>query len=210
MLKFIFKDTEKNKELVLPVTPSGFDVSHGINIETINIHTVGDVALAGYKLAPTYKVDCMFPAKKYSFCQPNSDFNPYSYVKKIEEFCDNHTVLRFIISSTMVNTMVLISEITYGEKDGTGDVYATITMRNYKKLSEVQTNKTGNDTRSTEKAVVSTKSYVVKPGDTLSSISRKFYGNAALYPKLASANGIKNAHLIQVGKTINLPDKKLL
>ncbi|WP_242835632.1 LysM peptidoglycan-binding domain-containing protein [Ruminiclostridium josui] len=206
LIKFIFKDTIKNKELILPVTPSSFEVNHGINVETINIHTLGDVSVAGYKLAPTYKVDCMFPAKKYPFCQPKADLNPYSYVKKFEEWCDNHTVLRYIISDTMVNTPVLISDITYGEKDGTGDVYATITMRNYKTLSVVQTNKTGNRSRSsTEKKTSPSKSYTIKRGDTLSAICRKHYGNAALYPKLAAVNGIKNPNLISSGKTLKLP-----
>ncbi len=47
MLKLIFRDTAAGRELVLPVTPESFQVSHGINIETINIHTLGDVAVAG-------------------------------------------------------------------------------------------------------------------------------------------------------------------
>ena len=149
----------------------------------------------------------MFPAQEYAFCQPTADFNPYGYVIKIEEWCDKHTVLRFVISDTIVNTTVLISDITYGEKDGTGDVYATITMRNYRKLTAVQTNKTGNSSRSTERSTPTAKSYIIKQGDTLSAICRKHYGNAALYPKLASVNGIKNPNLIITGKTLKLPDK---
>ena len=87
-MKIIFKDTDKNTELVLPVTPPSFEVSHGINIETINIHTLGEVALAGYGTLPTFKVDCMFPAKKYPFNQPSAELDPYGYVNKFEEWCD--------------------------------------------------------------------------------------------------------------------------
>lgn len=210
MIKFIFKDTEKNTELVLPVTPANFEVSHGINIETINIHTLGDVALPGYNTLASLKVDCMFPAKRYPFNQPEAEFNPYNYIKKFEAWCDNRSVLRWIISETSVNFPVLISEITYGERDGSGDVYASIAMRQYRKLSAVQISKTGNSPRSTEKATPTPQTHVVKSGDTLSAICRKYYGNAALYPKLAAINGIKNPNLIYVSQIVKLPDKNLL
>lgn len=212
MLKFIFKDTEKNTELVLPVTPPSFEVSHGINIEIINIHTLGDTDLAGYETLPTFKVDCMFPAHDYSFNQASIELDPYNYIKKFEDWCDNHTVLRFIISETEVNIPVRISDITYGEKDGTGDVYATITMRKHRILSAIQisNNNTGNKTRATEKTTVAIENYVIKKGDTLWAICRKFYGEPTLYSKLASYNGIKNPNLIYAGNVLKLPDKSLL
>lgn len=210
MINYIFRDPENPPELILPVTPSSFSMSHGIRIETVNIHTIGDIALAGHGALPTYKIDCMFPAREYEFNQDAAEINPYKYVQKFEDWSDNHTVLQFIISDTMVNTPVLIEDITYGEKDGTGDVYAAITMRNYRTLSKVQTDNTGNKPRSTGNSSTKPKTYVIKKNDTLSAICRKFYGNAYLYPKLAKANGIKNPDLIITGKTIKLPDKKLL
>jgi hypothetical protein len=83
LIKFIFKDTEKNTELILPVTPPSFEVAHGINIETIKIHILGDVALAGYGTLSTFKIDCMFPVQKYSFSQASAEINPYTYVKQL-------------------------------------------------------------------------------------------------------------------------------
>jgi hypothetical protein len=38
--KFIIK---ASKQITLPVTPESFEVSYGRNIETVNIHEVGDV-----------------------------------------------------------------------------------------------------------------------------------------------------------------------
>lgn len=210
MLKFIFKDTEKNTEMVLPVTPPSFDVSHGINIETINIHTLGDVILPGYGTLSAIRIDCMFPAKKYPFIQPKTNLDPYSYIKKLKTWCEKHVVMRFIISNTPVNIQVLISDITYGEKDGSGDVYSTINLREYRQLSVVQTNNTGNKSRVTDKNAPGTESYVIKQGDTLSSICRKYYGNASLYSKLASYNNIKNPNLIYAGNKLKLPSKNLL
>jgi nucleoid-associated protein YgaU len=47
--------------------------------------------------------------------------------------------------------------------------------------------------------------YTIKSGDTLSAISKLFYGNANKYPEIAKANGIADANTIRVGSTINLP-----
>lgn len=202
MRKFILKNTEKNTELVLPVTPPSFEVSHGVNIEIINIHLLGDVALPGYNTLAKIRIDCMLPARKYPFVIPKSQIDPYEYIKTFATWCDKHVLLRFIVSRTSVNMLVIISDITYGERDGSGDVYATITLQEYRK--------TGNNTRDPEKTTATMKNYVIKQGDTMSSISRKFYGKASLYKKLAVYNGIKNANLIRAGSTLKIPDKKLL
>lgn len=208
--KIIFKDTEKNTELVLPVTPSSFEVSYGINIETINIHMLGDVNVAGYGTLPTFRLDCMFPANNYPFNQPNTLLDPYGYVKKFKDWCDNHTVLRFVVSDTSVNEPVLIEDIIYGEKDGTGDVYTSITICKYRELEVIQVNNTENKPRGVEKSPVTPQNYIIQRGDTLSSICRKFYGDASLYMKLAKYNAIKNPHLIYTGDILKLPDKNLL
>ncbi|MDF2511004.1 MAG: LysM protein [Herbinix sp.] len=208
MRNFIFKVNKT--ETVLPITPPSFEVSHGINVETINIHTLGEVILPGYETLSTIKIDCMFPAKKYPFNQPKIKLNPYYYIKKIEDWCNDHTILQFIVSNTAVNVKAIVSSISYGERDGTGDVYATIELREYRELSVVQKNKTGNGTRVSDKIAAETNIYKVKSGDTLWAICRKYYGDATLYPKLASYNNIKNANLIKVGLKLQLPSKVLL
>jgi len=208
--KFIFKDTAKETETILPVTPPSFQVSHGINIETINIHTLGEVILPGYETLSTIKIDCMFPAKKYPFNQPGTNLDPYVYIEKFTKWCDRHTILNFVIPKTAVNEPVVISDISYGEKDGTGDVYATINLRKYKKISVARTDKTGNGLRGAEKAAVGKGNYIIKNGDTLWAICRKHYGDASLVSKLAAYNDIKNVNLIYTGNTLTLPDKSLL
>ena len=51
------------------------------------------------------------------------------------------------------------------------------------------------------------KTYVVKPGDTLSLIAGREYGNIMLWPALAQANPqISNPDVIQPGQVINIPD----
>jgi nucleoid-associated protein YgaU len=47
--------------------------------------------------------------------------------------------------------------------------------------------------------------YVVKSGDTLSKISKTYYGNANEYNKIAQANNISNPDKIQVGQQLRIP-----
>ncbi len=47
--------------------------------------------------------------------------------------------------------------------------------------------------------------YTIASGDNLSKISKKFYGSANHYQKIAEANGIADPDKIQVGKQIKLP-----
>lgn len=209
-MKFIFLDTEKNREIILPVTPARFEVPYGINIETINIHDMGDVNLPGNSTLASITINCMFPARKYPFNQPGAILEPYYYVNAFKSWCDNRAVLRFIISETPVNLQVIVEDIKYGEKDGTGDVYATIYLREYRTLKVAASTDTGKATRDTERVDPPVQTHVVKSGDTLSAICRKYYGDASLYPKLAKYNNINNPHLIYVGQIIKLPSKNLL
>jgi nucleoid-associated protein YgaU len=47
--------------------------------------------------------------------------------------------------------------------------------------------------------------YTVKSGDSLSKISKLFYGDANKYNTIAQANGIANPDLIRAGQQINVP-----
>jgi nucleoid-associated protein YgaU len=47
--------------------------------------------------------------------------------------------------------------------------------------------------------------YVVKSGDTLSKISKNYYGDANQYNKIAQANNISNPEKIQIGQELKIP-----
>jgi nucleoid-associated protein YgaU len=50
-------------------------------------------------------------------------------------------------------------------------------------------------------------SYTVQAGDTLSKISKQFYGNANAYMKIfdANRNQLKDPNMIKVGQTLTIP-----
>jgi LysM repeat protein len=53
----------------------------------------------------------------------------------------------------------------------------------------------------------STRTYIVRPGDTLASIAQQFYGNSADWPWLYHVNEsvIQNPNVIYVGEKLNVP-----
>jgi len=49
------------------------------------------------------------------------------------------------------------------------------------------------------------KTHVVKPGESLSSIAAQWYGSAAKWPTLASANAISAPYTLRVGQILLVP-----
>jgi len=47
--------------------------------------------------------------------------------------------------------------------------------------------------------------YTVQPGDTLSKISKHYYGDANKYPKIAKANNLEDPDKIKVGQRLVIP-----
>jgi LysM repeat protein len=47
--------------------------------------------------------------------------------------------------------------------------------------------------------------YTIKPGDNLSTIAKRFYGQASKYNDIAKANGISDPNKIQAGQQLKLP-----
>jgi len=47
--------------------------------------------------------------------------------------------------------------------------------------------------------------YIVQPGDSLSSISQKVYGDLFAWPKILQANNLPNADIIEVGMILTIP-----
>lgn len=193
------------EEIVLPVTPEQFEVSDGINVETVNIHGMGDAHLAGGESLGSISVSSFFPANQYDFAQYRVT-NPYEYIAKLRAVIQSREPARFIVSGTDVNRAVLLSSLQYSEKDGSNDVYFTLQMEEYRQLEAAEL---------PEEAALAVEeagetedrpgSYTVKRGDTLSSIARQFYGNPSLAYRLATANGIKNPNLIRTGQVLTLP-----
>ena len=212
--KFIFKNNVTGKEVILPITPESFTIDHGNHIETVNLHTVGDYHLPSGRTLFTCKISGMLPRQQYPFVFAGSSLNPYEYIYFFELTSDKKQVCRFAVSDTPTIADVYIENFQYGEKDGTNDVYYTITLRRHMPVKAVQsTDSTSSEitnTRTTPLNIATPQQYTIQRGDTLWSLCKKFYGDPLLYPKLAKANNIPNPDLIYDGNTLIIPDKNSL
>lgn len=204
----IFKSEVSGEMLTMPVTPNAYTIEHGRKVEVTAMHTAGEIAQPGAKIALDTELTYLLPAQDYPFVNAGASANPFFYLEKLEKWSDAGEKLRFLITGTPINVGVLLGPIKYEAKedDVSGDLYVRVPMVERRDLTaeSKQINQTtGNLGRGDMAATGGT--YVVVAGDTLSSICRRFYGDASLYPRLATANGIKNPHLIYVGQVLKIP-----
>lgn len=209
--KIIFK--AGRRQLTLPVTPQSFEVGSGRRVETVSIHQLGDVNLVGGRTLDTITLSCLLPAHSYPFAREAED--PYGIIAAFEGWITQKKKVRFIVSGTEVNKQVLVEGIRYGERDGTNDVYATLTLREAPDLEEAKTVRPPEASKPRgggEESVEEEQSYTAVWGDTLCGICRAYYqdGSYSLAQKLASYNGRPNPNILYVGETLRIPPRSAL
>lgn len=119
--------------VTLPVLPESFNVQVAQKNGTVTINNAGEYSMIGKTGLKSVTISSFFPAQDYTFAQ---SVEPYEYVDKIEAMRTGGKAVTFTIDSTSISFDVLIDSFEYGEKDGTGDVYYTVNLREYR-LPEV-------------------------------------------------------------------------
>lgn len=114
----------------MPVLPESFEVSSPHNNETferVNQKALRIIGLEGLK---SLSIQSFFPSKEYSFNRDNSH-KGYEYVEIIEAWIKRRVPIRIVVTETPINQAVTIEEFTYGQRDGSGDVYFTLTLSQF-------------------------------------------------------------------------------
>ena len=126
-------------------------------------------------------------------------------VSHFKDWKNKGTVVRVILTGTDINQEMYITNYSYGEKDGTGDVYYSMDLVEYRPItipviSENNSSNTQNTSRPTDNNNNSSnknntnstqKTHKVVKGDSLWAIAQKHYGKGSLYPKIKEANKSK-------------------
>ncbi|KNF10055.1 phage-like element PBSX protein XkdP [Gottschalkia purinilytica] len=190
-------------KLQLPIPPSEFEISEGLNNTSVDISEIGEISLIGKKNLSTITISSFWPNEHYTFCQYVPEYKPYEFIEMIKMFKSSGKPCRLIITDTDINIPVTIDNFTYGEREATGDVYFTLEMKEYRFI-KINTQKIGNQLnnyettkRPAEKEVP--KTYTVKKGDTLWAISKMFYGNGNKWNVIAQKNNIKDPKKLAIG-----------
>ena len=204
----ICKGTEK---IALPVLPESFTITDSWDNHELNINSIGAITMIGKRGLKSITINSFFPNHNYSFLEPGSTiavrnekvveekkvgkssyeittknvvvYDPWVLIKRLQSW--RGSILTLFISNTdgVVSwPCVIDGDFTYEEKDGSGDVYYTLTLKEYKKTNTKRTVKTPTATKSAGKGSglggmhTTTKKYTTKNGDTLKKIARKLYG----------------------------------
>lgn len=166
----------------LPVLPSSFKLKGEMNNTEVNINSIGTVNLLGKRGLQELEFSSFFPNIEhgtYDFCTKYS-MPPYEYCELITRSMWENDIGQVTITGTDINLKCTIQSFEYGEEDGTGDVYYTISFKEYRNTG------TSRVSKKTKKTI-----YKTKKGDTFYSISRRFYGNSAYAKNIRAANKTK-------------------
>lgn len=191
-------------DIQLPVNPSSYNITGSQRNTVVNVVQFGDINLLGNSGLREISLSSFFPAKQYNFSKAVLA-NPIDYVNTIDGWRLSKSIVRVIITGTL-NLPCTIESFTFGEQDGTRDIYYTIALKEYR--VPAVTGGVVISSRVVQSASTNSgKTYTVKAGDCLWNIAKQFYGNGAEYTKIYNANTdkIKNPDKIYVGQVLTIP-----
>lgn len=186
---------QNDDAIQLPISPPSFQVGIENGHQTINIQTKGNVSILGKKGLRSIELSSFFPGQDYYFAAYPMDRKPYEYIKKLESWIEKP--VRLTITRTNVNNEFMIQSLTYGEPDGSGDVEFNLSLMQYRKPTYTKPKKelpskpepVKPDKKPITRPVKEPeKTYVVKQGDNLWNLAKKFYGSGSKQSKLYNAN----------------------
>ena len=196
------------ESLRLPVIPSAFEMNLPNQNTTVDITSIGEINLIGKAGLASITIESFFPAQQYSFCLYSDFPKPYECVLMLKRWKESGRPIRLIVTQSPINYAMAIESLTYSEVDGTGDVYFSLELKEYKFISTTkQTTTTSNGTTlttptTTRQVKSPSDSYVVKKGDTLWLIAKKVTGDGSNYKAIAAKNNITNPDKIYIGQKL--------
>ncbi len=204
---------KNNIKLRLPVNPEELEMSSSQANAKYEILKLGQIVVPTHMELTEYSFEAEFPNDGYHYIESSKDFKDADTC--LIQFAKWRAALepvRFMagkvsyggkLESNAINTLVLIEGLTILERAGEeGDKYVAFKLVEYSPYVKKIINKSGSPNNPK-----STGYYIVKSGDSLWAIAKKYYGNGAKYTKIYNANKstIKNPSLIYPGQKLVIP-----
>lgn len=181
-----------------------------ITVSRPNVNRVEELALGGQinvwggRGLREVRLETFLPRESSKFFQGRS---PDSLLSLLKAWQDSGDPIRLIISGTDINDAFLIEDTAQSFREGDGDVWLSLLLREYKFLSvaQQQTGATaGSGQAEREDERITPTSYTVVKGDTLWDIAARFYGSGTKWGIIAEKNGVTNPRLLQIGTVLAL------
>ncbi len=210
----------KEETFHFPVNPFSIGINGGKMYDTFDILYQGekDFPASKAKKIRQLTLTTMFPFEYEPYCRYQNIPDPVKAMNKMIAWSESDAIVRLIITDYNFNELVNLSNYQEDESgESQRDKYVTLDFRivqgdgksgiitiekQEKKPSPAPKLKANRPAPPKEKV------YVVKRGDTLWGIAKKFYGNGAQYPKIYNKNkGVigKNPNLIYPGQKYIIP-----
>lgn len=206
------------KRLQIPVLPEKIEVSYPEKNDAVYVYGVGEVTIKKHPGAFVMKWSCFFPKSKCqgSISNPKSPKDCIDFLKAVMEL-ETAAKIVFTGGPMRVSSLCTIKFDCDEVAGDTGTVNYSITVTEYKKtkVKKLKIKKKGgkkkakvkkNSNRSNTK--VKAGQYIVKKGDCLWNIARKFYGKGAKYTIIYNANKKvigSNPNKIYPGQVLKIP-----
>lgn len=217
--------------MLCPIAPEKIQLKINSKNKNLTLINEGEVNILKKTGLTEVIFDLLLPNVKYPFAVYKSGFKSANYFLKILEHLKTSqnpfkfkVIRKFPNGKMLFNTNMKVSLETFSISDDVNegfDVVVNIKLKQYKdfgtKTCDIKFTETKpkivppKPPRQQEKAPKPSegknKTYIVKKGDCLWKIAKKFYGNGALYTKIYNANRekIRNPNLIYPGQVFIIP-----
>lgn len=195
----------KGEKFTFPVNPEEVTISQQKGFDTATILSYGEYDFPQGDKIKEISFSSFFP-KEYdeSYCKgsKNSLLDPQTAMNTLNDCLMSKTPLRFIITETAVNVPVFVSSHQSIFRGGEpGDVYFDLTLRSWSEMKVAKTagSASGAAGTSTSGGVTTnkkprtdmkekSKTYTVKPGDSLSKIAKLELGDSSKWNQIYKLN----------------------
>lgn len=215
--------------MLLPITPSKLSLKVKNTNKTVTLINEGEVNIIKTKGLREFSFEFLLPFTDYSFAAVSRAKKQKHYLDKLNQLKINKRPFQFVVKRPKgfkTNIKVTLEDLNITEDAQEGrDIKVSVTLKEYRHYGtkkvvfvqppapaagETKQEEKKEEAKITENRDASTaqkpKTHIVKRGDTLWGLAKRYYGNGSLYPKIVSANPkIKNPNLIIDGWELVIP-----
>lgn len=182
----------------LSVNPPEISVTQDNKDKTIDLLNVGEINVPGKRGLVKVSLATFLPDSNSPFFTGTA---PEQIVQAVKKAKNGQKSIRIIISGSDVNTLFNVQSMNEIYKEGQGDIYISWAFVELRDLNTGQVasfvrryTDTGLCTRNTKQRVP--KAVIVKSGDTLWNLARRYYDDGSRWKDIALANDMYEDALV--------------
>lgn len=131
MMDIFLSINNREQVIQLPIIPESFEVNLPISNNTTDTVNAGTLKTIGNTGLRSIEINSFFPKQKYSFARDNT-YKGFEYVQVIEKWIARKLPIRLIVTGTPLNIAMTIDNFSYSVEDGSGDVYYSLKLSEYR------------------------------------------------------------------------------